>query len=269
MRAIVQPPIDADTSSDESDPMADEPCSYQAVDNAPVSIFDNYKWRGLQLASLSLFEYCMLTQSKKVQDVTAIDVEFDPSHPKSHTHLQRLVRNKSQMATVTLIGQLSEFQEAEDSVRGGHPATEAIVNDLAEVLLGLFIPRQQLPALFQEYATGVLTKRDACARIWAVVEPTLTPYLQNFARNIELLRKSKEDCQLDAKLRGSDGADDSFDLDIDQLDDANMDFRDEEVFQSTDDTLDAETLITAYHSIARKLETREGSNTAANPGIHF
>jgi hypothetical protein len=75
------------------------------------------------------------------------------------------------------------------------------MNDLAEILLGLFVPWGQLPALFQEHADSVPTKRDACSRIWKTVEPTLVPYLRMFAANIELLRKSREDSYADAKLR--------------------------------------------------------------------
>lgn len=37
--------------------------------------------------------------------------------------------------------------------------------------------------------------------IWTVVEPTLAAHIRDFARNIKLLRKSKEDCRADAKLR--------------------------------------------------------------------
>ena len=44
--------------------------------------------------------------------------------------------------------------------------------------------------------------------------------MRDFARIIELLRKSKEDCKLDAVLReaAAQMADDSFDRDVDELD---------------------------------------------------
>ena len=101
---------------------------------------------------------------------------------------------------VTFSGQLSEFQAEEDKIQSGHPKTIAIENDLSEVLLGLFIPWNQLLPLFQQYAAEYETKQDACTHIWKIVEPRLTPHNSNFAKNIELLRKSKEDCQIDAAL---------------------------------------------------------------------
>jgi hypothetical protein len=38
------------------------------------------------------------------------------------------------VATVDLNGQLTEYQKEEDPVAGGHPKTDAVMNDLAEIL---------------------------------------------------------------------------------------------------------------------------------------
>jgi hypothetical protein len=153
-----------------SDPMGEEQCTYEVGNKAPVSRFGNYKWRGPHLAHLSFFEYCMLVQTRSVRDGIAADVEFDLQHPKHSLYVQRLARKKAQVVTVTFNGQLSQFQAEEESVRGCHPRTIAIDIDLAEVLLGLFIPWKQLLPLFQQHAAELETKRDACARIWKVVE---------------------------------------------------------------------------------------------------
>jgi hypothetical protein len=123
-----------------SDTIREEPCSYDGGVAAPANIFDNYRWRGNLLLSLSIFEYCMIVRTKRLQDATTEDISFDEAHPRYRTHIQRLAHSPSQMATVTLQGELSEFQAAEDSVLGGHPITTAIQNGLAEILLGLFIP---------------------------------------------------------------------------------------------------------------------------------
>jgi hypothetical protein len=85
-----------------------------------------------------IFRVLMLVQTRTLRDAIAADVEFDLQHPKHSLYVQRLARKKSQMATVTFNGQLSQFQAEEESVRGGHPRTIAIEIDLAEVLLGLF-----------------------------------------------------------------------------------------------------------------------------------
>jgi hypothetical protein len=111
-------------------------------------------------------------------------LEFDPRHPKHGIQVQHLVRKKSQVATVTFSGQLSQFQAEEESVAGGHPVTTAMENDLAEMLLGLFVSWNQLPALSRQHVADYETTPDAYAKIWSIVEPTLSPHNRNFASNI-------------------------------------------------------------------------------------
>ncbi|OKO97720.1 ATP-dependent DNA helicase PIF1 [Penicillium subrubescens] len=248
IRAIIQPA--SVQSSASPDPIAEEPCAYETGDTAPVSIFDNYKWRGPHLAPLALFEYCMLVKTKHVRDTITDDVDFDPDHPRYATHVQRLARTPTQLATVTFSGQLTEFQVAEDAVPGGHPKTTAIMNDVAEILLGLFVPWHQLIDLFRRYATTT----DAYVPVWAAVEPTLAFHNRAFAINIELLRKSKEDCQADAKMwKSANSAADSF-HDANEDEPANFDSDSEETgefFYLQDESFNAETLIAAYHSISK------------------
>ena len=249
VRAAIQP---ADsTANDSSNLIGEERCTYQPGNKAAVNRFDNYRWRGPHLIHLSFFEYCMLVQTKGLRDAIAADVEFDPEHPKHSTCVQRLACKKSQLTTVTFNGQLSEFQAEEESLAGGHPRTIAIENDLAEVLLGLFVPWNQLLPLFQQYAAEQETKRDACAQIWKLMEPTLASHNRNFAKNIELLRKSKEDSQIDAALRKSIiRPNDSFNHDIDDIEPVNLDLNDEGSYNPMDEEFNAETLMAAYHSIA-------------------
>jgi hypothetical protein len=57
---------------------------------APVSIFDNYKWRGPHPASLAFFEYCMLVRTKNLRDAVGDDVDFDPNYPRYCTHVQHI-----------------------------------------------------------------------------------------------------------------------------------------------------------------------------------
>ncbi|KAJ6168292.1 hypothetical protein N7497_001135 [Penicillium chrysogenum] len=207
--------------------MAEEPCTYEAGGTAPVSMFDNYRWRGPQLERLALFEYCMLVRIKSVRDATTDDVDFDLSHPQSNTHVQRLAHTSSQVSTVTFNGQLTEFQASEDAVPGGHPKTAANMNVLAEMLLGLFVPWGQLPALFQEHANAVPIKRDACSRIWEVIEPTLTPH------------------EAPVRVNGL------IDRDINELEIDNSASDSDDSFANLDESVNVETLIAAYHSIAK------------------
>ena len=245
VRATMEPTAPAAT---DSTPLDDEQCVYQPEDKVPSSRFDNYSHRGPLLSNLSFFEYHMLVQSRRKQNSTQTDIEFDPAHPRSDRFLQHLATKKSQVLTVTFNGQLSQFQAEEDTVRGGHTKTEAIENDVAEVLLGLFVPWDRLPILFQQHAATYDVKRDACAYIWRIVEPTLPPHNRDFANNIEMLRKSKEDCQIDAALRRTDDSQDFFDQEVDDVALANLEADDDALAY---EGLASESLVAAYCSIAR------------------
>jgi hypothetical protein len=105
--------------------------------------------------------------------------------------MQRLAQSPSQKATVTLQGQLSEFQAAEDSLLGSHPPTDAILNDMAEVLFGLFIPWENLPSLLPHSTLTPGNSINGYYRVWTATELSLPPYIRTFASNIEMLRKSK------------------------------------------------------------------------------
>jgi hypothetical protein len=59
------------------------------------------------------------------------DITFDTFHPRHETLIQHLAHKPSDLATVVFTGQLTEFQSDEDSIPGGHPKTDAVVNDLS------------------------------------------------------------------------------------------------------------------------------------------
>jgi hypothetical protein len=191
-------------------------------------------------------------QPKRRIDACVSDIEFDPKHPKSRTYVQRLARTKSQVMTVCFNGQFSQYQTEEDSIRGGHPNTAAIKNDLAEVQLGFFLPWEQMPLLFQRHASEFNSKRDACSKIWNIVEPTLSAHNRNFAQNMELLRKSREDGRIDAALRNKmAGSIDDFDYDIDtSIDPPDLDSDAEDIPHSLQQEFTSDAFISAYHSIA-------------------
>jgi hypothetical protein len=81
---------------------------------------------------------------------------------------------------------------------------------------------------------------------------------RNFARNIELLRKSREDSRIDAALRQlANRPDDSLDHEIDDIDPANLEPDDEESYAPMDEGFSAETLIASYHSIAKSWDAEK------------
>jgi hypothetical protein len=243
---------DPNTNVDDSPGTADEPCTFQAGDTAPVSLFDNYKWRGVDLATFSFFEYCMLVQTGRKRRNHHDHFDFDPRHPKCGACVQHVARSPSQVATVAFSGQLTQYQMAEDSICGGHPMTDAIANDLGEILLGLFVPWNKL----RERLLCGPPESNIMSHIWSSVKPTMVPYIQEFATNIELLRKSKDDCQIDARLRQS--LNDRAELHDRHVD--NIDLADHEQIDAPDcddfmapeeERLTAETLIAAYNTVTK------------------
>jgi hypothetical protein len=269
LRRYVRMAIESiESLSDNSESVEEEQCAFQLEDKAPISRFDNYKWRGPGLIYLTFFEYCMLVQTRKRLSATASDIEFDSKHPKSTTHIQRMAHTRSQMMTVCFNGQFSQYQTEEESIQGGHPTTTAIQNDLAEVLLGFFLPWDQLPVLFGRYASEYDNKRDACSKIWHIVEPTLSPHNRNFAKNMELLRKSKEDIRIDAALRNAAVASqDSLDLDIDDIELANIDLDPEDIRSSLQQEFTIEAFMMAFHSITNSWQKERFTASKSIPSL--
>jgi hypothetical protein len=164
---------------------------------------------------------------------------------------------------MTLQGQLSEFQSSEDSVPGGHPTTTTIQNNLAEVLLGLFIPWERLPNLVRQSPTRADNIHNILHLIWATVEPTLPLSIRTFTKNIERLRKLKSDCQADAILRKQSTQHTSpLDHNLSNPPYRSSDSEDETSLISAhaDEILNTETLLTAFFAVS-KCWTHEAYDT--------
>ena len=212
----------------------------------PINRFDNYRLRGELLEDFCFWEYAMLVDRCARKDATSSDCVYDPTHPKYEREVQRLAKTPGQIRTVSFHGFLSQCQDEEDSVRQGHPSTPAIRNDLAEALLGCFVPWQKIVALFERHCADYSTRADAFTRIWTMVEPTLPAHLRVYARNFNLLQKSKEEMSIDMALRVSN-MEETGDLDvidpISDIDDSDSD----DVVIDTD--LHPETLLMTCHNI--------------------
>ena len=169
---------------------------------APTTFFEHYFWRGPSFHGLCLYEYLKVVAIKPMGAATASDTPFLPLHPGYETHIQNYSRTRPANAfSVAFTGSFSDQQALEDSVRGGHPETDSMRSDMALVLLALLVPWHRLPPLFDGLDCAAGAYRHHCADIWASVEPTLPPHLQDVARNVQLLRKCKEDARVDAALR--------------------------------------------------------------------
>jgi len=181
-----------------ADDLAEDSCVLPVRTQKPVDRFDNYRWRGENLKDYTFFEYCMVVQRCSRREASSTDYPYDERHPNFETYVQRVAKTSAQIHTVCLHGQLSEFQEEEETVKRGHAMTAAIRNDLAEVLVAFFVPWEKLLALFEAHCPQYKTRKDANSEVWSVIEPSLPHYLRTYARNFSLLQKSKEEVAVDA-----------------------------------------------------------------------
>jgi len=148
----------------------------------PVSMFDHYQWCGPSFFAFCLYEYVKLVTIKPRSSATSRDIDFATGHPNHDSHVQHYSEKASvHRYMVALIGPLSENQSLEDSVRGGHPETTAIQNDLAEIFLALLLPWEQLPTLFATFHCSSDSYKDLCSNIWTNIKSSLPSHLQDVA----------------------------------------------------------------------------------------
>ncbi len=98
---------------------------------------------------------------------------------------------------------MSTNERAKDAIRGGHPEIDTRRNDVALILLVLFVLWNQLPEKFHSYGALLGTYMDYC---WNIREDTiggLEEYVQYAAKNILQIRKSQVDAKLDRDLRNA------------------------------------------------------------------
>lgn len=174
-----------------------------------ISSFDDYKWRGSRLRKLSYYEYMKEIKKRFKRESTSADIDFDSAHPEHGESTQTIWGDRIPERLVGLIGHISTEQEREDRIPGGHMETVAMRNDLAVILLALFVPWEDLPAIFEPYQTvcsedcendcdkSTHTSAQIAGRVWDDLQDSLPEYVQDLARNVSLLRKTKEDADID------------------------------------------------------------------------
>ena len=100
------------------------------------------------LRPLCIYEYVKLIRKRPAKNRMGDDLNFDLCHPKYGEKTQVICNQKT---TAILGGPLSPYQHVEDGMRGGHPETLAMRNDLARTLLPIFVPWEDLPSLFDNH----------------------------------------------------------------------------------------------------------------------
>ena len=252
--------------------MGDETTRVTIARNAPSTFFDHYRWRGPRFSGLCLYEYMKLVAVKTMASAISTDIPFLPDHPLHETHIQNYSKRRgAHDYSVALNGSISENQPLEDSVRGGHPQTDSMQNDLALGLLALLVPWERLPPLFAGIDCTAGRYIDHCAEVWESIRLSLPDHLQAVARNMELLRKCKADAKVDATLRrearqaassvrivDTDDDDDDEDGGLDDVDDAT---------ESNDQCVSLDTLHQAFTIVKGKWAASDRKDADNIPSV--
>lgn len=88
--------------------------------------------------------------------------EFDAGHRQRVDFVQRPLQRVEQMALVVLRGKLSENEESEDAIPGGHPETDARRTYLSLILLSLFVQWNYLLSFFLTEGAALTTYKEFC-----------------------------------------------------------------------------------------------------------
>jgi len=150
---------------------------------------------------MCFYEYCCQVQVVKLQHSRSSDIRFNKEYPNYDTLCQRVARHHKDLITPSIYGKISDLENQQDAITGEYQNTGPIWNDHCQVLLGLFIPWDQLPGLFEEHCIDDTNPSDACSSIWEIIKDLQPPHIQRLASNVSLLRKSKEDAEADRLAR--------------------------------------------------------------------
>ncbi|KAN0079650.1 hypothetical protein V8E54_004864 [Elaphomyces granulatus] len=184
----------------------------------PTSSYIDYVHRGPRVSRFCLYEYMSQIGSLVIKNAPFDSFPFEPEHPKSSTHRQYSVKlrqghgddEQDGLWIPAIWGVLTDVNNTGKTPGQILDDSQNVKNDIAEAMLGLFVPWECLRDLFQKYGSDVNTfpePRDACALIWSKVRPELPLYLQRLAENFSYLRRSKEDADKDRKARQIEIAD--------------------------------------------------------------
>ena len=192
---------DSELTEDLQQTSHDQYSTFTANRRQPTTMYDNYRYRGTELADICFFEYCCQVQVRNLEHSRSSDVRFDAQHPSYDSLCQRVAEQRKDLVTPSIYGKVSELEDTRDTITGEYQNTGPIWNDHCKVLLGLFMPWDQLPALFEEYSSSYADPSDACSYIWNHIKERQSPHIQRLATNTAMLHKSKEDAQMDRLAR--------------------------------------------------------------------
>ncbi len=107
-------------------------------------MFDHYRCRGGRLQKFCLFVYMRIVSIYPRKLVNSSKIEFEPSHLKYQTLVQRHVTKPGSPAEVKLLGLLFDSDSLDNIISIDDPGTVESHNNIAVILLALFVPLDRL-----------------------------------------------------------------------------------------------------------------------------
>ena len=163
--------------------------------NLSASIFDNYQWRGPELAQYSVYNYFKLVSN--VCNKTDKGIPFVKNHLQFRSVSQCLCHASLCKTFIALVGPLSRNEAVKDAIQGGHLDINAQQNDIVMILLELFVFWDQLQSRLLLYNATILSYLNLSWQIWLDVKPSLDEYIFYYANNVLQMRKSQIKVKLD------------------------------------------------------------------------
>ncbi len=112
--------------------------------SALPTMFDHYCCRGVRLKKFCLFVYMRVVNIYSRKLANSSNIEFEPSHPKYQTHLQRHFTKTMNPAEVKLLGPLFDSDSLDNIISADDSRTVEGHKDIAVILLALFVPWDRL-----------------------------------------------------------------------------------------------------------------------------
>ena len=139
-----------------------------------VSLFDDYAYRGPQLAEYCLYDYCaQFYKRKKLNDLL-----FNAHHPQ-HAHYSQFLR-KDSMTISTLLGKLLFVKpDSEDEKKR---------EDYYCLIASMFFP--------WSHRWTPKSSEESWQQFVEANQDTLSPHIQRMIYNLTLLHKSKEETRI-------------------------------------------------------------------------
>jgi hypothetical protein len=81
----------------------------------------------------------MLIQTKLMRDFLSTNLFFEENHSTYDRFVQRFIKKKNEIKTISFINNLSLQQNEEDKVFDEYSLTDVITNDIAKILLNFFV----------------------------------------------------------------------------------------------------------------------------------